>query len=306
MSIEFLKNHAQVLSEFAAATTARAALNPDDRWLALAARNQQQAASDAMQELAIAHAQEAGELIDLRFIGPTASGSISLDSFIKIADPLTRAWKAAAYRIRHGVATGRVGKEISDILNLKLAGITGGSTRVLVTGNAAADLTGECLLQSTLQHTFRLLTSQTEDFYDAVDVVGGKAAHLFGEAIREIKNAGLSAEFTWHSPSGQHSWHGGQGEIARIRLLLADVAQPVTYEEEISGSVARIADTGKLELRTAEGKVQVRFPLDLTETVQRLSIAKPTTLRVSTTKYRNTIDKTDVFKRLLIDISSAD
>lgn len=306
MSIEFLKNHAQVLSEFAAATTARAALNPDDRWLALAARNQQQAASDAMQELAIAHAQEAGELIDLRFIGPTANGSISLDSFIKIADPLTRAWKAAAYRIRHGVAAGRVGKEISDILNLKLAGITGGSTRVLVTGNGAADLTGECLLQSTLQQTFRLLTSQTEDFYDAVDAVGGKAAHLFGEAIREIKNAGLSAEFTWNSPSGEQSWQGGQGEIARIRRLLADVAQPATYEEEISGSVARIADTGKLELRTAEGKVQVRFPLDLTETVQRLSIAKPTTLRVCTTRYRNTINKTDVFKRLLVDISSAD
>ena len=89
-------------------------------------------------------------------------------------------------------------------------------------------------------------------------------------------------------------------------MLLADVAQPVIYEEEISGSVARIADTGKLELRTSEGKVQVRFPLDLTETVQRLSIARPTTLRVSTTKYRNTIDKVDVFKRLLIDISPAD
>ncbi|HEX7983531.1 MAG TPA: hypothetical protein VF616_08455 [Duganella sp.] len=61
MSIEFLRNHARVLSEFAAATTARAALNPDDFWLELAAKNQQQAARDAMQALATACAQEASE-----------------------------------------------------------------------------------------------------------------------------------------------------------------------------------------------------------------------------------------------------
>ena len=62
MSIEFLRNHARVLSEFAAATTARAALNPDDFWLELAAKNQQQAARDAMQALATACAQEAAEV----------------------------------------------------------------------------------------------------------------------------------------------------------------------------------------------------------------------------------------------------
>ena len=243
--------------------------------------------------------------MDLRFIGPTANGSISLDSFIKIADPLSRAWKAAAYRIRHGVAVGRIGKEIADILNLKLAGITSGSTRVLVTGNAASDLTGERLLYSTLQQTFRLLTAKNEDFYDAVDAVGGKAAHHFGDAMREIKNAGLTAEFTWHSPSGKQCWVGSLTDIVRIRTLLAEVTQPVAYEEVISGRVAGITDTGKLELRTADGKVLVRFPLELTEKVQRLAIAKPATLRVSTTKYHDAINKQDVFKRLLIDISTS-
>lgn len=62
MSIEFLRNHARVLSEFAAATTARAALNPADFWLQIAAKNQQRAAKDAMHALAAACAQEAGEI----------------------------------------------------------------------------------------------------------------------------------------------------------------------------------------------------------------------------------------------------
>ena len=62
MNIEFLRNHARALSESAAATTARAALNPDDFWLEIATKNQQQAARDAMQALAAACAQEAGEI----------------------------------------------------------------------------------------------------------------------------------------------------------------------------------------------------------------------------------------------------
>lgn len=62
MSIEFLRNHARVLSEFAAATTERATLNPDDFWLQIAAKNQRQAAKDAMQALAAAVTQEAGEI----------------------------------------------------------------------------------------------------------------------------------------------------------------------------------------------------------------------------------------------------
>lgn len=303
MSIDYLKRHAQTLSEFAAATNARAQLDPSDKWLAIAADNQQQAASDAMQTLALAYAEDAGELLDLRFIGPRANGSISLDSFIKISDPLSKAWKAAAFRIRHGVTDGRIGREISDILNLKLAGLAGGSTRVLITGNSASDLSGESLLQSTLQQTFRLLTANNEDFYDAVDAVGGKAAHYFGDAMREINFAGMSAEFTWHSPNGKHQWRGSSDEITRIRTLLAAVADPITYEEEISGSVSGITDTGRLELRTREGRVHIRFPLELTEKIQRLSIAKSTRLRVSTTKYWDAIAKKDVLRRLLIDMA---
>jgi hypothetical protein len=303
MSIDFLKRHAQQLSEFAADTDARAALAPGDPWLAIVASNQKQAVSDAMQALAIAHAKEAGELMDLRFIGPRANGSISLDAFIKIADPLSKAWKAAAYRIRHGLAEGRIGKEIADILNLKLAGIAGGSTRVLVTGNATPDLSGESLLQSTLQQTFRLLTATNEEFYDAIDAVGGKAAHYMGDAMKEINSAGLSAEFTWYSPTGKYIWQATSDEITRIKTLLATVAEPVTYEENISGSVSGITDTGKLELRTVDGKILIRFPLDLTEKIQHLSIAKLTTLRVSTTRYWDAVGKRDVFKRLLIDVA---
>ncbi|MFA9218775.1 MAG: hypothetical protein ACEQSK_16955 [Sphingomonadaceae bacterium] len=304
MSLEFLKRHAHELSQVAAETHTRAHQHPENRWLAIAADNQRQAASDALQTLALASAKEDGELLDLRFMGPRAHGSIALDTFVKILDPLSKAWKAGAHRIRYGLNVGRVDRNIADILNLKLAGIAAGSTRILVTGNATPDLTGDSLLQSTLQQTFRLLTANNDDFYDAVDAVGAKAAHHFGNAMREILGAGMSAEFTWHAPTQQHRWHGSSDEISRIRQLLAAVSAPANYAENISGSVAGITDIGKLELRTPEGKITVRFPLELTEKVQHLSIAKRARLRVSTTQYWDAVGKKDVFKRMLIDISS--
>jgi hypothetical protein len=284
MTTEFLKAHADTLRQFAIETSEQANKNPDDFWLRLAAKNQTQAAHEAEQNLKI------------------ADGSISLESFIRIADPLSRAWKAAAYRIRHGVIQGRIGSEISDSLNLKLAGIASGSTRILVTGNAAPDLSGENLLHATLQQTFRLLCAKNDEFYDAVDAVGGRAAQHFGEAMKAIDSAGLAAEFSWQSPIQRYTWHGNSDEIIRIRTLLAAVVEPETYEEEISGLVSGITDTGRLEIRTIEGKVNVRFPLDLTAIVQQLAIKKSTTIRVSTTRYWDAIAKKDVYRRLMIDL----
>lgn len=302
MNIDFLREHVKTLEEFAEETRSRLTQDPDNFWLRMTAKNQTQAAVDAAQDLKLAYANEVGELLDLRFMGPQANGSILLDSFLKIADPLSKAWKAAAFRIRHGIPQARVSKDIAGLLDLKLAGVSPGSTRIFVTGNAALDLTGESLLQSTLVQTFNLLSATNEEFYDAVDAVGGRAAHYFGDAMKAIHSAGLSAEFSWQSPNGMQTWHGSSDEITRIRTLLAAVAAPVTFEEEITGSVSGITDTGRLELRTIEGRVLVRFPLELTGKIQSLSIKKSATLQVSTTKYWDAVAKRDVYRRLLIDM----
>ena len=302
MSTEFLKKHAETLAAFAAETREHAAKNPEDFWLQMAADNQTQAAGDAMQDLKIAYAEEAGELLDLRFIGPKADGSILLDTFIKIAQPLSRAWKLAAYRLRNGAEPSRIDNDIGDELNLKLAGMAYGSTRILVTGNARPDMTGESLLQATLDQTFRLLTVNNDDFFDAVDAIGGKAAHEVAESMKAIDHAGLAVEFAWQSPKGRLTWDGRPDEVVRDRTLLSTLQEPEHYTEEITGYVAGITDTGRLDIRTPEGKISIRFPLRMTEMVQKLSIAKLATIKVHTARYWDAVGKRDVFKRQMVDL----
>lgn len=303
MSNKPLKGHAEALSVFAKETSDRARENPDDFFLQLAARNQEDAAREIAHQVMLEEAEEAGELVDLRLLGPRANGSISLDWFIRAMDPLSKAWKLAAHRLRYGNDAARgAGADVVSALNLKLAGIGHGSTRIFVTGNAMPDLTGESLLQATLAQVFRLLNARQDEFYDAVDAVGGRSAHQLGEFMKELDQGGFAAQFTWHSPRGRQFWEGRPDEIVRIRALLDTIREPERYLETITGRVAGITDTGRLELRTDDGKVMIRFPLKLTEQAQRLTITSLTTIQVETARYWDSVQKKDIYKRQLVEV----
>jgi len=303
MSTSFMKSHAQKLTEFARETAERAKLAPDDFFLQIAAQNQAESAKAAEHELLIEEAANAGELVDLRLIGPSANGSISLDWFISAMGPLSKAWKLGAHKLRYGFDAAKgAGSDVVEALNLKLAGIAYGSTRIFVTGNAIPDLTGDSLLQATLAQTFRLLNSSHDDFFDAIDAVGGRSAHQLGAFMKALEDAGLAAQFSWQSPSGRLFWDGRPSEILRLRTLLGTIKEPERYKEDIFGRVAGIMDTGRLDLRTDDGKVSVRFPLNLTDQVQRLTIMSMAHLSIETSRYWDAVEKRDIFKRQLISV----
>jgi hypothetical protein len=303
MSSSFLREHAASLKEFAEDTKARAKNNPDDFFLQLAAKNQEDTARSIVSKVALSESDELGELVDVRLIGPQANGSIPLDSFLNTIGPLSKAWKLAAHRLRYcNDAVRGVASDVLNALNFKLAGLAHGSTHVYITGNAAPDLTGDSLLQATLTQTFRLLNSNQEDFYDAVDAVGGKSAHQLSEFMKGLGSAGLAVQFSWRSATGMQTWDGRPDEITRVRALLDTINEPEKYQETIQGNVAGITDTGRLAIRTVEGKVLVRFPLKLTEQVQKLKIASRAVVHVETSKYWDSVEKKDIFKRHLLSV----
>lgn len=300
MKTDFLERHLNELHKVARVSATVASEDPSDFWKTAVAENQAQAIRDIERDLELARAEESGELLDLRFLGPKADGALPLDIFLKIADPLSKAWKAAAFRLRHGISEGRIGTEIGDSLNLKLAGVAPGSTHIFLTGSMAVDMTGESLLRNTLQQTFRLLGSRNEEFYDAVDAIGGRAALSFKEAMKAISAAGLSVEFSWRDAGHVHKWRGTSDELVRIKTLLDAASDSQSYEESLSGVVSGLFENGRLDLRTESGKIKIRFSLDQTPVVQNLAIATEATLRVLTTRYTDPITHRDVFKRQLI------
>ena len=303
MSIARLEDHAKKLAAQAQQSAELAVAHPTDPWAQIIAKNQRQAAEDAHHDLVIKRLQDAGQVVDFRFIGARADGSIPLDYFIKIFEPLSRAFKSTAHRLLTGTDQGKVAPIVSDHLNLKLAGITYGSTRVLVSGSVAPDLTGSSLLENTLHASFRLLKSSNEDLYDAIDAVGGRAATIFHEALGAIASCGFGAEFSWDSPSsGREVWHGTPDEVIRLRTLLDGAQEPTVYEETLSGYVSKLFESGKIELRIGEDRIPISYPINLIDRVQQLSISSPAKLQVLTSQYYDNVKKKDVFKRNLIEV----
>lgn len=304
MTAKFLREHAAHLEKFAKRAAERSAADPSNFFLAIAAKSQRDGAIETTRAAALEEIEAAGELVDLRLIGPRADGSVPLDAFVSVVQPFSHALKLAAHRLRHGrEAMRRVGEDISSALNLKLAGLAYGSTRILVTGNAQPDLTGESLLQATLTQIFGLLNSKNDEFFEAVDAVGGRAASELGAFVKAIDTAGFAAQFRWLSPRGQAIWDGRPDEITRVRALLATVSEPTKSIETLVGKVACITDTGRLELRTENGKTTVRFPLKLTDQVRRLSITEIARLEVETSVYWDAVQRREIYKRLLVSVA---
>lgn len=83
-------------------------------------------------------------------------------------------------------------------------------------------------------------------------------------------------------------------------LGLRAVTEADSYDEIIEGVVSGIFETGRLDIRTKQGRVRVRFSEDQIPEVQSLAIATRTVLQVRTTRYTDPVTHKDIFKRQLL------
>lgn len=284
MNSDRLKEHSMQLKKYAKSSMEYAAAHPEDGLASLVARNQEGAAIAAEQDYLKNEQIESGLLMDLRFKGIRADGSMPLESFLKIFDPLMKAIKSAAFNVLTGKSESRIPDDLKEMLNLKLAGITYGSTRVWLSGSTAVDLTDESVLATTFNRTFDLLNSDNDHFYDSLNSIGGVAALQLGEALDEIQKAGFAVDLSWNSDSQQKFWNGSTDNIARVSYLLSNVKVDAEYDEAIAGEVQSISTTG-IKLRTDEGLVTIKYPLRLLPIAQSLKVSTHTELNVHTVRY---------------------
>ena len=283
---------------------ARLAANPNDRMAKLLTANREQALADLRSEQRLDDAQKLGELIEIRLHGPRVDrGAIPLDSFIKVTTPFLRALKSIAERHRFGVS--KLGtkhkRQVSDSLNIKLAGLAMGSTRLLLTGDGIADTGGESLLHMTMERTLGLLNAPSDSFFEAIDTVGITAANAIGDFAAAVEAGGMSVEINW--PFGEKSmhWEGRADELLRIKNLLQSVESPDEHEMDLIGEVASISDTGRIHMRVLDlGKVTVRYSLDKTHLAQKLAIKTQAKLRVLASTYWDPSKQVEVSKYNLL------
>ena len=104
------------------------------------------------------------ELLDLRLIANNLKdGSMPLKLLTGLCNELRTTVGFAAIRlIKGGLGRKRIPKYVNDELDLRLAGIQQGSSRLLITASANRDLLDDGLNKNTLERIFSVLDSNGE------------------------------------------------------------------------------------------------------------------------------------------------
>tara|TARA_B100001105_G_scaffold251382_1_gene241054 strand:+ start:866 stop:1801 length:936 start_codon:yes stop_codon:yes gene_type:complete len=306
MTIDAIREHTSFLAQCAEASAKVAAANPENHLLQIIAKNQLDAKNESINELARLEEEISGQHLAVRLQGPKADGSIRLDEFIRIFEPFVEAVKKATSLAMYGSSSLRMKSDTKmklDIMsNIKLRSLSFGSTEVHFSVPTIEDSTGEAPMIDVLKNTFNLLNeTENEEFLNKIESIGGDAAKALRSTLAAIQNSGFTATIVWNSPEGSTTWDGTSANIIRAYDWLGSLTQSQEYEEQITGKVASLKDTGLIEVRDeANQKISVRYPLSLITEIQKLSVGLNAQFFVITKKSWDEGGKRWVFSRRLL------
>lgn len=292
---ERLAEASRMLGELEGKTRA----DPDDFVARLTLENFRGHVEELELQLHRAKKSRAVEVIQVRLTGRLAeTGSLPLYLLSQLADQFADALHASSQRLKTGRRVGRISPAVVQELNLRLADLAPGSTRLFITGDTQPDLFGYSLLENSLENTFELFDAADEgELATAVGVVGIRSAKEIRDFLSTIKKAELEIEISWIAPDARaRQWSGDYQRISRLSRSLSHFEVREPSYVEIRGEVVTVSARGRFEI-FAEGRMyQGTFPADLLRDMAALHIGEEVVAVLERTVVVNTVtnvEKTD-------------
>ena len=241
------------------------------------------------------------EIVEIRLKGFKADqGTIPLSVLSDIATFLSKSLHSLAYRIKKGVDPyGKIPAEIVETMNLRLAGLAYGSTKLYFSGSLNPNLFGHSLIEDSLEKTFKVFSSLSpSELTDSVSDIGIKSAKNINGLLKALKKNGLEADVTWIDPKEKvHTWHGSSESIGEMLNAFDNIISTKTETINIVGELIMLSKKGRFEIKTP-GEVTYRgqFPIDIIDSVRmvrigsqaKAEIAKETVIN-KITEYEKTV-----------------
>lgn len=246
------------------------------------------------------------ELIDFRLKSlALAKGTVPLELIAKAAENIRGMIGYAALRLMQGgIKKKRVPQHLYGSLNLRLAGILPGSSRIVVAANAERDLLDDGLAKQSLERIFSVLQSQGtgEEFLESVTTLGPAGAKKLRDLLRLISAQSAETEFTWkYSGEKVGYWNGTKDSIEKVASAL-EVTE-IKEQENITllGKIELLSKRERLHLRTHESRlIRILYPNRLLSIVTTLHLEQEVTLLVQVTETLNPLtSESSVFYELV-------
>lgn len=260
---------------------------------------------DLQAQLREAKRARAVEVVQIRLKGECArDGRLSLPILSAISDSFTSAISAASQKIKNGRVVQRISASMIDLVDLRLADVAQGSTRLFITGETAPDLFGNSLLGDSLEYAFAMLNAEDEDVLAArVSEMGVRSAKGWRDLLDAVAVAGLEMDLEWETPSNEvRRWSGTPESTARLRKALGAFSVAEHDQFTTRATVVSLSLRGKFELNAGGHLLGGRFALDLTPRVMEIRLGDEVTATLERSVLQNSITSTRKVGYTLLNI----
>ena len=275
--------HLQALREDALAQTREHELladqSPDNVFYRLTYEQARARAERLRLDILAAQQQREKEIVEVRLIGKSAvRGTLPLNALAAV----TGAFHDTVQRISLYAAAGtkttkKLEEEVARRLDLRLASVATGSTRLFISGQVSPDLFGYSLLTAALTRTFNLLDAKAPAaLLDQIPGVGHHSIVALKRYLKGLHDYDLEADMSWDTPAEEfRTWHGNKSRLVTLGNMLGrvEVEAPVTLS--FTGTVISLSLRGTVELADNQrGPLTAQYFDALLPAIQRLHVGQ--------------------------------
>ena len=244
------------------------------------------------EQLAIENKHPLQDFMELRLKGVLVDlGSIPLEILSIISGNLAALVQKAVHRIGSGKDSRRVPTDVKNSLNLRLADLGPGSTKLGVTFSTGSCELVETVSSQAVKEIFSLLEAADEETFMAkISEIGSNSTINLKNIIDECERNSLNFDLTWIGPlsDGTKQVSISSDGIHRLTSRLAMTKISKLPDEIISGELAVLSMYGKLEIASEKGKIKASYPIDMLQDIQnRYKVGERITLTASVSEVYN-------------------
>lgn len=232
------------------------------------------------------------DFMELRLKGSVVDlGTIPLELLGVISSNFAALVQRATHKLSSGKDSFKVPYSVKSSLNMRLAELSPGSTRLGLTFS-----TGQCELVETVSSKAVKEIIELLDSNDALTMmnqiaeIGYNSAQSLKKIVEECDKNHIDFDLSWVGPfsEGRRIVTVTTPKIKMLsdRLAATTISQPST--ETISGVLASLSKYGKMEIEIDGDKVKASFPIDMLDEIQKKhKVGQQVSLTVEVTDIHN-------------------
>lgn len=240
------------------------------------------------------------DFMELRLKGLLVdAGTMPLELLSVISGNLAGLVHKAVHRISSGKDSRKVPVGIKHSLDMRLADLSPGSTKLAVTFSTGACELVDTVSSQAVKEIFSVLEAPDEDtFMSKIAEIGSNSTYSLKRIVEECEKNGLAFDISWVGPlsNGRRSVSLNKEAIDKLtkRLTFTEISKP--WNETITGELSLLSMYGKLEVVNNEGRIKASYPIDMLNEIQsKYKVGSRVSMVASVTEIHN--DRLGIVRR---------